>query len=184
MFAQVERFPFIETRSLSGKSQTYPRILAGTTSLLILVFEDLGRYRKAQLQANAWLDLWERKWKDLGMPAHEIPMMSKAWKWVRNWVDSGIRSGTAEEDYDRVSCYYGDTHKYQRHLSIQSSSEAHVFFLDPFGYILYQTYGKPEEAFHTQIVDSLHKQKDKPINIDPLLKFEYRRSIHRGTKFN
>ncbi|MEM8887818.1 MAG: hypothetical protein AAGD28_07505 [Bacteroidota bacterium] len=183
-FAQVARFPFIETTSLSGKSQLYPQILSGTTSLLILVFEDLGRFRKAQLQANEWLDLWERKWKNLGMPAHEIPMMNIAWKWLRKWVDSGIRRGTSVEDYDRVSCFYGNTHKYQRQLSIQSFSEAQVFLLDPLGYILYQTSGKPEENFHTQIIASHHQPAEKNIIIDPLLNFEYRRSVQRGTNFN
>ena len=154
-FAQKSDFPLLQARTLAGENIEYPKALAGNKSLLVMVFEDIGRYQEAQSQANQWLAVCESRWQRLGILAHEIPMMGGVWKIARSYIDEGMRLGLPVEKHSSVSCFYGDKDKYRRLLAIEKFAEAQVFLLDENGSILLQTHGAPDENTINQIQEIL-----------------------------
>ncbi|MEO1212520.1 MAG: hypothetical protein AAFY45_03280 [Bacteroidota bacterium] len=144
-FAQNRKFPQLPARTLSGQDILYPNALAGEKSLLVLVFEEFGKYQRPQNQANQWLAIWESRIKNQGIPAHEIPMMGGGFRLFRGWIDEGMRGGIPDENHGTVSCFYGDKGKYRKILNIESYDEAQIFLLDETGCILFQTSGAPNQ---------------------------------------
>ena len=140
----LEKFPRLEATTLAGRSIVFPDSLYGSPSMVVMVFEDFGRYVKPQLQANEWVALWENELKDQGIVFYEIPMISAGYKVGSHWIDNSMRAGIPSGKHDNIATYYGRKKRYKRKLGLQSLSDAHVFLLDAEGRIVSSVSGPPE----------------------------------------
>lgn len=121
------------------------------------VFEDGGAYKEAQSQADGWAKFWEDKLKKRGIDFYEIPMMSGKYKWLRIWVDRGMRSDIPKEKHDNVACFYGDKQKYMQLLGITALRKAHVLLIDENGKILVQQEGEVQETSMKEFITAIDK---------------------------
>ncbi len=143
--SNISDFPTLDAKTLAGRKVTFPEVTKGKKSFLVLAFEDKGAYENCQKQATEWAEFWEKNLKEAQVEFYEIPMMSGKYKWVRFWVDGGMRSGIDKGKHDNVACFYGDKSKYMNLLNINDLSQAHVFLIDTEGGILSRASGAPNE---------------------------------------
>lgn len=133
-------FPLIKARTLAKRTILFPRDLEGEKVLIVMVFEDKGRYQKAQSEALQWQALWEGELHN-SIDFYEIPMMSAKYRWIRWWADAGMRSGIPKGKWDHIACFYGDKFNYVNKLNVADLSEAQIFLLGTQGEILFRESG-------------------------------------------
>lgn len=149
------QFPEIKTKTLSGRTLRIPSDLTAEKTLLVLVFEDSGKYEEPQGQATKWLELYEKELKPVGFACYELPMMSGKYRLMSFIIDSGMRSGIPPGRHDQVASFYGDKKRYMEKLGIYDLRRTYVYLIDKQGEILFKTSGEPKEAHLKQLLSLL-----------------------------
>lgn len=150
----IERFPNITAKTLAGRKITFPMDVKGQQTLVVMVFEDQGRYEQAQNEATAWAIFWQ-KYLSTYCQFYEIPMMNGQYGQLSFWINAAMRSNLEKEKHDQVACFYGDKKMYQRRLDIGNFSQAQVFLLDEEGQIVSKTSGAPTQGAKEKVLQLL-----------------------------
>ena len=137
------KFPDISVKTLKGEKLEIPAGLKTEKTLLILVFEDGGRYEEPQAQAAKWIQWFEENFKEADYL--ELAMMSRKYRLMSFIIDSGMRSGIPQERHENVAAFYGDKRKYMQDLGIYDLRRAYVYLLGHDGKILFKTSGEPKD---------------------------------------
>ena len=151
------QFPEIKTKTLSGQKLTIPAELGPQMTLLILVFEDGGKYEEPHSQATKWLQLYDTKLKNKGIDCYELPMMSGKYRLMSFIIDSGMRSGIPPEKHNKVASFYGDKKKYMEELGIYDLRRAYVYLLDENGEIVFAANGEPKDSHLSEVLSKLER---------------------------
>ncbi|MGR3811000.1 hypothetical protein [Jiulongibacter sp. NS-SX5] len=150
-------FPDIKIKTLSGQKLNIPSDLKGQNTLIILVFEEGGKYEEPQAQAKKWIELYNSQLQDSNINLLEIAMMSGKYRLMSFVIDSGMKSGIPPELHDQVASFYGDKKKVMKDLNIYDLRRAYVYLLDQNGQVKYKTSGTPNENSAEELVLAISK---------------------------
>ncbi|MFW6083265.1 MAG: hypothetical protein ACOC7O_01335 [Thermoplasmatota archaeon] len=147
-----DKFPELESKSLSGKKVKIPDDLKGEINLISVAF-----VREAQ----AMLDSWIYPFQDMceGKSAYELPMIDGYfWKIFSGFIDEGMKAGIPERKHDYVVTYYGDTSKFKNKLGIKDKGLGYVYLLDKDGTIIWSGKGYADEKGLDEMAEHLRKE--------------------------
>ncbi|MFW5944203.1 MAG: hypothetical protein ACOCTU_02990 [Bacteroidota bacterium] len=131
----------MEAETLSGKKLIFPKATKGKHTFILVAFK-----RQTQGELDSWLDPFIEEFGSRdSVTFYEIPMISKNWKWMSTWIDSGMRAGVPEFKHDHVATYYGSLTKYFDHFHVDDIGNVYVFFLDKEGNMIFNTSGPADE---------------------------------------
>jgi len=134
-----DKFPEVESKSLSGKKVKIPDDLQGEVNLISVAF-----VREAQEMIDSWVEPFEEMCE--GKSAYELPMIDGyLWKIFSGFIDEGMKSGIPEKKHDYVVTYYGDTSKFRKKLGMDDKKLGYVFLLDEDGSIIWSGKGFADE---------------------------------------
>lgn len=135
--AQKQQFPEIPAETLSKKQVVFPGVTRGQYAFILIAFK-----RQTQGEVDSWLDPFVEDFYGMeNVTFYEIPMISGNWKWMSSWIDSGMRSGVAQEKHDHVATYYGPLKGYFDYFNIRDSRTVYVFLLDKQGRVIWRESG-------------------------------------------
>ena len=139
-----ERLPALEGDFLSGKPAVLPDAARGKVALLLLGFTYDSRFA---------VEKWGKWFKTTfgGQPQvtyFEVPMMGRAARMGRFFIDRGMRKNTPKEAHGNVVTVYGDTGDWKVRMGVTDAREndAYLVLLDPDGVVRWRHSGGFDEA--------------------------------------
>jgi hypothetical protein len=136
--------PTLEGDLLSGKRGVLPDAFQGKTALVLLGFTYDSRFA-----VEAWGEWFRKQFGDRdGVTYFEVPMMGRAARLGRIFIDRGMRKGTPKEAHDHVLTVYGDTGPWKERAGFTESAEnnAYLLLVGPDGVIRWMHSGDFDEA--------------------------------------
>jgi hypothetical protein len=130
------RFPDIKTVSLAGDTISIPRDTQGKYTLLCFAF-----VQKAQSLVDTWTFPILEKYPSDEIHYYEIPMLAGGYKFVRGFIDGGMKRGVPQNLHRHVATYYGPLNKYKSDLNMPDSNTVYLFLLDKNGVIIHRDEG-------------------------------------------
>jgi len=133
-----ERFPEIEGTSLSLVEHHLPGSLAGRVNLLLIAFRQWQ-----QRDVDTWVPTAAALAAEhAGFRAYELPVISKIYRPVSEFIDGGMRSGIPDSGVrDSTIAIYFDRKRFLHALNIDSVGEIVPMLVTPNGEILWRTRG-------------------------------------------
>lgn len=141
--------PRLEGDYLSGGRAVLPDAARGKVTFAALGFsygsrfavEQWGKWFREQLGGHA------------DVAFYEIPMMGRAARLGRIFIDRGMRGGTPKELHGHVITVYGDTGPWKRHLGVseQTEKDAYLLLTDRDGVVRWTHHGPFDEARAAQL---------------------------------
>ncbi len=129
-------FPEIKTISLAGDTVLIPNDTRGKPTLLCFAF-----VQNAQWLVDTWtLPVLEQYPSD-EINYYEIPMLAGGYKFVRGFIDGGMKRGVPSHLHRHVATYYGPMEKYKSELQMSDNKTIYLFLLDAEGVIIHTDEG-------------------------------------------
>jgi cytochrome oxidase Cu insertion factor (SCO1/SenC/PrrC family) len=133
-------FPRLEGDLLSGKPAALPDLAKGHVAVVALGFTYDARFA---------VEAWEKWYAQAvgaasGVSFYQVPMMGRAARMGRFFIDRGMRKNTPKEAQEHVLTVYSDTGPWKTRAGYQDARErdAYLFLLDPDGVVRW-TYTGP-----------------------------------------
>ena len=147
------QLPALQGQYLSGRKATLPIDASGRVALLLFGFSYQSRFP---------VEEWERHFRaDYGsnpqVTFYEIPMiggMARMGKW---FIDSGLRRGTPQADYEHVITVYGGTDSWKARFGVLDQDTAYLVLLDQKGNVAWLYSGPFDEAAYKGLAEQLRK---------------------------
>jgi ATP10 protein len=129
-------FPEIKAQTLSKKDIVFPTDLAGKPTIICIAFEG-----SAQPLVDTWATPVLAKYPNQEVNYCEIPMIASGYKFVRGFIDGGMRGGVPKNLHNNVATYYGSLSSYKTNLMMDKKDSCYLFLLDKSGAIQYLSEG-------------------------------------------
>lgn len=152
-----QTFPTLNAELLTKEKVTFPDFAKGELTLMVLVFEKMGKYMKPQLQSNQWLSFWQKDLRYKEVQFFEIPMMSGVYKPLKTWTDNGMRAGIDTNLHGNVACFYGKKLTIASQLGIEDITQCQTFLLDKEGNIIYRASGELTPERREALLAAVHQ---------------------------
>ena len=140
ILAPGDTMPSLKGEFLTGKPAVLPDAASGRVALLAMGFTYNSRFA-----VEAWIGRFRKDFGDNPQVTfYEIPLiggMARLGKW---FIDSGMRKGTPQSDYEHVITVYGGTDSWKERVGFQSPDAAYLILLDQRG-IVRSLHGGPFE---------------------------------------
>lgn len=144
-----QKFPTIKAETLSQEKVVFPDITENKYALILIAFK-----RQTQGQVDSWLDPFIKEFgENKQVTFYEIPMISNNWKWMSQWIDSGMRSGVPKYKHNHVATYYGPLSSYFEYFEIKNSKLCYSFLLDKTGHIIWKNQGAATKETFNELRD-------------------------------
>ena len=137
-----ERFPELRGEFLTGRKVVLPQESEGRVTLLLIGFTYQSRFA-----VEAWAEKFIGQFRaDPRVSFFEVPMIGGLARLAKWFIDSGMRRGTSEEDYEHVITVYRDTDSWKRRLSFTEPDVAYLILLDRTGKVAWRHQGGFEDG--------------------------------------
>jgi hypothetical protein len=136
--------PKLEGDLLSGKRGILPDASQGKTALVALGFTYDSRYA-----VEAWGEWFRKQFAGRqDVTYFEVPMMGRAARLGRIFIDRGMRKNTPKEAHDHVITVYGDTGPWKAWAGFTEAAEndAYLLLVGPDGVIRWKYAGGFDET--------------------------------------
>jgi len=139
-----ERLPELRGELLTGRKVALPQSADGRVTLLLLGFTYQSRFA-----VEAWAAKFRAQFpSDPRVSFYEVPMIGGMGRLAKWFIDSGMRRGTPEKDYERVLTVYGGTDAWKQRVRFVDANAAYLILLDQTGKVAWRNQGAfDEEAF-------------------------------------
>ena len=141
-----ERLPELRGEFLTGRKVVLPQVAQGRVTLLLFGFTYQSRFA-----VEAWAEKFRAQFRsDPRVTFYEVPMIGGVARLAKWFIDSGMRRGTPEEDYERVVTVYGRTDSWKQRVRFGDPDAAYLILLDRTGKVAWLHQGAFEDgAFQT-----------------------------------
>jgi hypothetical protein len=136
--------PRLEGDALSGKTAVLPDAAKGKVALVALGFTYDARF-----PVEAWGAWFKKEFGGrAGVTYFEVPMMGRAARMGRFFIDRGMRKNTPKDAHDNVVTVYGDTSGWKARMGVIEAREndAYLVLLDRAGVVRWRYSGGFDEA--------------------------------------
>lgn len=136
--------PRLQGDFLSGGEAVLPDAARGKVTLAALGFTYASRFA-----VEKWGEWFRGQFGGRADVAfYEIPMMGRAARFGRLFIDRGMRNGTPKALHDHVITVYGDTSQWKKRLaySQRAENDAYLVLLDKGGVVRWLHHGPWDEA--------------------------------------
>jgi hypothetical protein len=145
--------PRLEGDLLSGGRAVLPDAARGKVTFLALGFSYDSRFA---------VEKWGKWFRDQrgsrpDVAFYEVPMMGRAARLGRFFIDRGMRGGTPKELHGNVITVYGDTGPWKTRLGVSDRTEkdAYLLLVDKQGVVRWMHHGPFDEARAAELVAAL-----------------------------
>jgi hypothetical protein len=140
-----ERLPELRGKFLTGREVVLPQSAEGRVALLLLGFT-----YKSRFAVQGWADRFRTQFQsDPRVTFYEVPMIGGMARLAKWFVDSGMRRGTPEQDYEHVVTVYRGVDSWKRRVRFVEPDAAYLILLDRTGKVAWRHQGAFEGgAFH------------------------------------
>lgn len=145
--------PKLAGDALSGKPATLPDVAKGKVALVALGFSYDARF-----PVEAWGAWFKKQYGGrTGVTYFEVPMMGRAARMGRFFIDRGMRKNTPKEAHDSVITVYGDTSEWKARMGVTDAREKEAFLmlLGPDGVVRWMHVGQFEEAGAAELTSAV-----------------------------
>jgi ATP10 protein len=125
-------FPEIKATTLSKQNIVFPKDVLGKPTIICIAF--VGA---AQSLVDTWTTPILAKYPNQEVNYYEVPMIKTGYKFMRGFIDGGMRSGVPKALHGNVATYYGDLKTYKSDMKVEDVKSCYVFLLDKTGVIQY-----------------------------------------------
>ena len=117
--------PRLAGDALSGKEAVLPDAAKGKIALVALGFSYDARF-----PVEAWGGWFKKQYGGrAGVTYFEVPMMGRAARMGRFFIDRGMRKNTPKEAHDNVITVYGDTSEWKARMGVTDAREKEAFLV-------------------------------------------------------
>src|SRR4051794_16288764 len=141
-----ERLPELRGEFLTGRKVVLPQAAEGRVALLLLGFT-----YKSRFAVEGWANRFRTQFQsDPRVTFYEAPMIGGMARLAKWFIDSGMRRGTPEQDYEHVITVYRDVDSWKRRVRFAEPDAAYLILIDRAGKVAWRHDGASEdEAFQT-----------------------------------
>jgi ATP10 protein len=125
-------FPEIKATTLSKQNIVFPKDVMGKPTIICVAF--VGA---AQSLVDTWTTPILAKYPNQEVNYYEVPMIKTGYKFMRRFIDGGMRSGVPKALHGNVATYYGNLKTYKSDMKVADVKNCYVFLLDKTGVIQY-----------------------------------------------
>jgi hypothetical protein len=137
-----DRFPKLHGEFLTRRKVVLPQAAEGRVTLLLLGFT-----YKSRFAVEKWAERFGAEYKsDPRVTFYEAPMIGGVARLAKWFIDSGMRRGTPEENYERVVTVYGRTNTWKQRVGFVEPDTAYLILLDHTGKVAWRHQGGFEDA--------------------------------------
>src|SRR3954468_14174836 len=137
-----DRLPELRGESLTGRKVVLPQAAEGRVTLLLLGFS-----YKSRFAVEAWAERFRAQYQsDPHVTFYEAPMIGGVARLAKWFIDSGMRRGTPEKDYERVVTVYAHTDLWKQRVRFADPDAAYLILLDHTGKIAWRYQGAFEDG--------------------------------------
>jgi hypothetical protein len=137
-----ERLPELRGEFLTRREAVLPEAAEGRVALLLLGFT-----YKSRFAVEGWAGKFRARFEaDPRVAFYELPMVGGMAKLGKRFIDSGMRRGTPEKDYERVITVYRDTNSWKQRVVYGEPDAAYLILLDRTGKIAWRYQGAFEQG--------------------------------------
>jgi hypothetical protein len=123
--------PHIAEEALDRTCVNLPEDARGHVTLVGFAFR-----QNQQADLDSWLVPFAVNFGGRGdFLVYEVPMLGRAWRVLRRYINGGMRAGIEPRLHPRVLSYYGDVPGYRREAGMPDAGRVYVFLLDREGVI-------------------------------------------------
>lgn len=138
-----EPLPAISEEALDRTCVHLPEDARGSVTLVGFAFRP-----RQQEDLDSWLVPFSARFGDRDdFRVYEVPMLGRAWRLFRGYINGGMRAGIEPRLHPRVLSFYGDVAGYRRRAGMPDAGRVYVFLLDREGVIRWRGEGQatPDE---------------------------------------
>jgi hypothetical protein len=151
-----ESLPALRGESLSGREVVLPQAAEGRVTLLLLGFT-----YKSRFAVESWAESFRAHFpSDPRVTFYELPMIGGAARLARWFIDSGMRRGTPEKDYEHVVTVYRRTDSWKKRVFFVDPDAAYLILLDRMGRVAWRHQG----AFEDRAFQELSRNISELVN--------------------
>jgi hypothetical protein len=147
-----EPLPALQGEFLNGRAAILPQAASGRVALLLLGFTYESRFAVEAWAGRFRLDFGG----DSRVTFYEIPMIGGLARLGKWFIDSGMRRGTPQADYENVITVYGGTEAWKRRVEFADPNAAYLVLLGPDGRVVRRLSGGfgegPYQALRSEVV--------------------------------
>jgi hypothetical protein len=144
-----ERLPELRGEFLTGRKVVLPQAAEGRVTLLLLGFTYNSRFA-----VEAWASRFRAQFQsDPRVTFYEVPMIGGLARLAKWFIDTGMRRGTPESDYEHVITVYGSTDSWKQRVRFTDPDTAYLILLDRTGEVAWRHQG----AFEDRAFDALSR---------------------------
>jgi hypothetical protein len=137
-----ERLPEIHGEFLTGRKVVLPQAAEGRVTLLLLGFT-----YKSRFAVEAWAERFRAQFQsDPQVTFYEAPMIGGVARLAKWFIDSGMRRGTPEKDYEHVVTVYGGTDARKQRVRFVDPDAPYLILLDHTGKVAWRHQGALEDG--------------------------------------
>jgi len=142
-----DSLPALSGQFLSGKAAELPKAASGRVALLALGFSYDSR-----IEVEAWTKRFRAQFgADPRVTFYEVPMIGGMARLGRWFIDSGMRRGTPQADYEHVITVYGGVDAWKERVGYKDSKAAYLILLDQTGKAVWFSSGAVEDKAYTAL---------------------------------
>jgi hypothetical protein len=151
-----ERLPELRGEFLTGRQVVIPQAAEGRVTLLLLGFT-----YKSRFAVEAWAERFRAQFQpDPRVTFYEAPMIGGVARLAKWFIDSGMRRGTPEKDYEHVVTVYGRTNSWKQRVRFVDQDVAYLILLDRTGKVAWRHQG----AFEDGAFQALSRKTSELVN--------------------
>jgi hypothetical protein len=136
-----DHLPELRGEFLTGREVALPQVAAGHVTLVLLGFTYQSRFA-----VEPWAGHFRGRFQsDPRVSFFEVPMIGGMARLAKWFIDSGMRRGTAQEDYEHVITVYRGTGSWKRRIGFSKPDSAYLILLDRKGDVAWLHQGAFED---------------------------------------
>lgn len=144
------RLPELRGAFLTGREAVLPEAAEGRVALLLLGFT-----YKSRFAVQDWADRFRTQFQsDPRVTFYEAPMIGGMARLAKWFIDSGMRRGTPEQDYEHVVTVYRGVDSWKRRVRFAEPDAAYLILLDRAGKVAWRYQG----AFEGGVFEALSRK--------------------------
>jgi hypothetical protein len=148
-----ENMPELRGEYLSGRKAVLPGDASGRVALLLFGFTYQSRFA-----VEAWAKRFRGDFeRNTQVTFYEIPMIGGIARLGKWFIDSGMRRGTPNADYENVITVYGGIEPWKQRLAVKAEDSAYLVVLDRKGNVAWCHTGPFEETSYQGLAAQVRK---------------------------
>jgi len=137
-----ERLPELRGEFLTGREVVLPQAAGGRVALLLLGFT-----YKSRFAVEGWAARFRTQFQsDPRVTFYEAPMIGGMARLAKWFIDSGMRRGTPEQDYEHVVTVYRGVDSWKRRVRFVEPDAAYLILVDRTGKVVWRHQGAFENG--------------------------------------